>query len=151
MGSMPKPRRPRDPLGRPLPWEAENQLPMEDFEELDLEENHRLGLAYFNAGNFFSAHEAWEACWKASKGTPDEELFKGLSQLGAGYVHYRRENHHGAKTLLRRAASRIGLAGSGWRGLDLPALARIAEEHADTIERAQRAGEDLPELGLPRV
>lgn len=146
---MKKPRRPRDPLGRPLPWGTATQLPMEDFDELGIEENHRLATAYFDEANFFPAHEAWEAAWKEAKGTYEEELFKGLAQLGAGYVHYRRGNAHGAKTLLRRAASRIERGPERWRGLDLPRLGRIAEGHADAIERAQRAGRDLPPIELP--
>ena len=103
----PKPKRPRDELGRPLPHEAENKLHLEDYDSLSMEENHRLGIAHLNAGRFFPAHEAWETSWKQAKGTDDAEFFKGLSQLGAGYVHYLRGNPHGAHTLLRRGAKRI--------------------------------------------
>ena len=60
------------------------------------------------AGRWFPAHEAWETAWKQARGTGDEELFKGLSQMGAGYVHLLRGNAHGAMTLLRRAAGRVG-------------------------------------------
>lgn len=146
-----KPPRPRDELGRPLPWGSENRLPMEDFDSLPLEENHRLGIAYFNAENFFPAHEAWESCWRQAKGTEEEELFKGLSQLGAGYVHYRRENPHGAKTLLRRGLSRIRGFGPERRGLDLARLAGTAEAQAAAIEAAQEAGEGLPAIDFPKV
>ena len=75
---------------RPLAWDETNLLHMEDYEALPLEENHRLGIENLNARRFFPAHEAWETAWKRSKGTPDEEFFKGLSQLGAGYVHHLR-------------------------------------------------------------
>src|SRR5438094_10074057 len=83
----PKPKRPRDELGRPLPWDSKSRLDLEDFDSMSLEENHRLGVEHFDAEEFFPAHEAWETCWKQAKGSPDAELFKGLSQLGAGYVH----------------------------------------------------------------
>src|ERR671918_517877 len=85
-----KPTRPRDELGRHLPWGAENRLHLEDFDALPLEENHRLAARHLDAGRFFPAHEAWETAWKQAKGTADEEFFKGLSQVGAGYTHYRR-------------------------------------------------------------
>jgi len=124
---------------------------MEDFDELSLEENHRLAIAYWNDGNFFPAHEAWESCWKQSKGTDEEELFKGLSQLGAGYVHTRRLNHHGAKTLLRRGLSRVERYLPERAGLDLRAIADAAREHADEVERAQEAGESMPEVTPPSV
>ena len=128
----PKPARPRDELGRPLPHEAENLLHMEDYDSLSVEENHRLGVEHFDAARFFPAHEAWETCWKQMKESDEAEFFKGLSQLGAGYVHLMRGNQHGAYTLLRRGAGRIrGYPEDGHRGVDVEQLAAVALAHAD--------------------
>ena len=102
-----KPERPRDRLGRPLDWDATNELELEDFDSMTLEQNHELGRAHVRAGRYFPAHEAWETAWKQARGTDDAEFFKGLSQLGAGYVHLLRGNAHGAKTLMRRASRRV--------------------------------------------
>jgi predicted metal-dependent hydrolase len=146
-----KTKRPRDELGRPLPWSSENRLALEDFDSLPLEENHRLGVEHFNGGRFFPAHEAWETAWKQAKGSPDEEFFKGLSQLGAGYVHYRRGNPHGTFTLLRRGVRRITRYGPRHRGVDVGSLAATAGDHADVVEAAHRAGASLPEIESPRV
>jgi predicted metal-dependent hydrolase len=146
-----KTRRPRDELGRPLSWDAENLLELEDFDSLSLEENHRLGRRHFNEGRFFPAHEAWETAWKQSKNTVDEEFFKGLSQLGAGYVHYRRGNPHGTFTLLRRGVRRIAPYGPRHHGLDVAALAATAAEHADEVEAAARTGGALPSIQPPRI
>ncbi|HZP90443.1 MAG TPA: DUF309 domain-containing protein [Actinomycetota bacterium] len=132
-----KPERPRDELGRPQPWGAENRLRLEDFDSLPLEENDRLAREHFNAGRFFPAHEAWETAWKQARDTEDAELFKGLSQLGAGYVHLLRGNRHGAIRLLRRAASRIGGYPPGHRGLDTLRVSALAREDADAIERGE--------------
>lgn len=155
MADREKPRvkmeRPRDELGRPLPWGSENLLEMEDFDGLPLEENHRLGREHFNAGRFFPAHEAWESAWKQAKGTEDEEFFKGLSQLGAGYVHYRRGNPHGAKTLMRRGMGRVRVFGPERHGIDVATLDREVRAHADAIEAAQRAEEEMPRIDPPRV
>lgn len=138
-----KPQRPRDHLGRPQPWGAPNTLVLQDFDALSLEENHRLAREHFAAGRFFPAHEAWETAWKQARDTPDAELFKGLSQLGAGYVHLLRGNAHGAVTLLRRAASRIGRYPPGHRGIDGPAVARAADADAKRVETGDLVpGED---------
>jgi Domain of unknown function (DUF309) len=112
-----KQERPRDRLGRPLAWDAEGELVMEDYDELSMEDNDRLGREAVAAGRWFPAHEAWETAWKQARGTGDEELFKGLSQMGAGYVHLLRGNAHGAMTLLRRAAGRVGAYPDGHRGI----------------------------------
>jgi hypothetical protein len=128
-----KPERPRDELGRPLPWDAETRLHLPDFDALDAEENHRLGRRFAREGNWFGAHEAWETAWKKARGTGDEEFFKGLSQMGAGYVHLRRGNAHGAVTLLHRGARRIRTYPDPHRGVATQALASRLEDDAARV------------------
>src|SRR5436309_10484687 len=111
-----KQERPRDELGRPLARDAVNLLHLPDFDALPIEENDRLARDLLSRRNFFGAHEAWETAWKQARGTGEEELFKGLSQMGAGYVHLLRGNAHGAKTLLRRAERRVRSYPDGSRG-----------------------------------
>lgn len=147
----PKPERPRDELGRPLPWGSPSALHLEDYDSLPLEEDHRLGIEHFNAARFFPAHEAWETCWKKVKDTPDAEFFKGLSQLGAGYVHYQRGNPHGAFTLLRRGGSRVAAYPAPHLGVDTAALSATAISQSEEIERAKRAGEPIPDISFPAV
>jgi predicted metal-dependent hydrolase len=149
--SRQKTERPRDELGRPLPWDQENRLELEDFDSLSQEENHRLGIVHFNQGRFFQAHEAWETAWKQGKGSPDEEFFKGLSQLGAGYVHYRRGNPHGAHTLIRRGTRRVGRYGPSHQGIEVERVVAEAESQAAAIEASEAAGDPLPELSPPRI
>ena len=134
-GTRNKPQRPRDLLGRPQAWGAPNALELEDYDSLPLQENHRLGREHFNAGRYFPAHEAWETAWKQARDTDDAELFKGLSQLGAGYVHLLRGNAHGAARLLRRAAGRLDAYPSGHREVDTARVAAAAGELAAAVER----------------
>ncbi len=147
----PKAERPRDELGRPLPAGAANRLELPDFDALSLEQNHVLAMELFDAGNYFGAHEAWETCWQQARGTDDEEFFKGLSQLGAGYTHYRRGNAHGAQTLLGRALSRIGGRGSPHLGIDVDALASAVAPHAAAFTRAELDGASPPEVAPPLI
>jgi len=142
-GTRNKRERPRDHLGRPQPWDAENTLQLEDFDALPLEENHRLAREHLEAGRYFPAHEAWETAWKQARDTPDAELFKGLSQLGAGLVHLLRGNRHGTIRLLRRAAGRIRAYPAGRRGVDTQAVADAAEHLAEAVEAGRVVpGED---------
>jgi predicted metal-dependent hydrolase len=129
-----KPERPRDELGRPLAWDAENALELPDFDAMTLEDNDAAARAYVRAQAWFGAHEAWETAWKQSRGTGDEEFFKGLSQMGAGYVHLRRGNAHGAVTLLRRAARRVGSYPDGHRGVATHELSARLEADAAAVE-----------------
>ena len=145
-----KTERPRDEFGRPLPRGAKSRLQLANFDALSVDENHLLGIDYLNAGNYFGAHEAWETAWRMSKGSEEEEFFKGLSQLGAGYTHYRRGNPIGSCALLSRGLSRIRGYTPSRRGLDLDKLARAVQTHIDTLDGYAR-GETLPEIGAPRL
>jgi predicted metal-dependent hydrolase len=124
---------------------------MEDYESLTIEENHRLGMEHFNAARFFPAHEAWEAAWKQAKQTAEAEFFKGLSQLGAGYVHMLRGNSHGAHTLLRRGVGRIRRFGPNHRGVNIERLSAAATAKADDVESAEDSGRPMPGIGRPRI
>ena len=130
-----KPRRPRDELGRPQGWDAEDRLELPDFDAKTLEENHRLGVMFLRDGRYFPAHEAWETAWKQARDTDEAEFFKGLSQLGAGYTHLMRGNRHGAFTLLRRGAGRLGRYPRGHRDIDTEAIVERALADADAVER----------------
>jgi predicted metal-dependent hydrolase len=132
-----KPERPRDRLGRPLPWDADGELELEDFDALSLEQNHERGSEYARAGEWFPAHEAWETAWKQARDTDEAELFKGLSQMGAGYVHLLRGNAHGATTLLRRAARRVSGYEDGTRGVSTRVLAARLSADADAVDRGE--------------
>jgi hypothetical protein len=139
-----KPERPRDRLGRPLAWDAENELELDDFESFSLERNHELGRESMRTRRYFSAHEAWETAWKQARGTDEAEFFKGLSQMGAGYVHMLRGNPHGTVTLLRRASGRIVVYPDGYRGIHTRALHDRLEHDAAQVESGELVpGEDV--------
>ena len=146
-----KPERPRDELGRPLPWGSENRLDMEDYENLSIDENHRLAVEHFNAHRFFPAHEAWEGAWRLAAGTDEEEFFQGLAQLGAGYTHFHRGNPRGAATLLGRALARIGTHGDRHRGLDILALSEHLRADITRFEAAAEAGETSLDVTPPAL
>ena len=146
-----KPPRARDEYGRPLPEGAATRLVLPDFEAMSIDEAHEEAVRLFDAGNYFGAHEAWETCWARCKGTGDEEFFKGLAQLGAGYTHWMRGNPHGAAALLGRALERIGRSGSPHRGLDIAAFMHTVEGLRATAARCTGTDAALPPLELCMV
>jgi hypothetical protein len=98
--------RPRDGLGRPLPYGADGieRAPegVRRTVEQTLDEAQRL----LSAGRPFHAHEVFEDAWKAEPG-PDRELWRGMAQLAVGLTHAARGNRRGAANLLRRGAEVI--------------------------------------------
>ncbi|MCC6236101.1 MAG: DUF309 domain-containing protein [Dehalococcoidia bacterium] len=145
-----KVERPRDRFGRPLAAGSTNRLDLPDFDALSIEDNHRLAIEFFNDAIYFGAHEAWETAWRAAHGTPDEAFFKALAQLGAGYTHYQRNNPHGARALLTRAAAGLATYASPHRGLDIGRL--VAAIEADIARIGARGRDDgVPPLEPPQI
>jgi hypothetical protein len=115
--------RPRDALGRPLPYGAEGVEPVSE-EPLPPEETLRVARELVDGGRPFSAHEVLEARWKAG---PDEErdLWQGLAQACVALTHAARGNPTGAERLADRAALRLeayAATGRDAYGLDLGAV-----------------------------
>lgn len=142
----PPAKRPRDEYGRPLPPGTPTRLVLPDFDAMTMDEAHAEAIRMFDAGNYFGAHEAWETCWALSKDSHEEEFFKGLAQLGAGYTHWLRGNPRGVVNLLDRALARIGLMGSPYGGVDIDRFAAQAAEVRALAQGASDRGEALPDL-----
>jgi len=64
------------------------------------------GVAFFNVGNYYDAHEAWEDVWHDSSG--DERLWlQGLVQVAVALHHASVGNRLGAASVLQRAANNL--------------------------------------------
>ena len=125
----PRQERPRDALGRPLPYGAEGVEPVSE-EPLPPHESLAAAKALVEEGRPFSAHEVLEARWKAG---PDGErdLWQGLAQLCVALTHAARGNGVGAHRLLDRGVDRLqqyAASGGPTYGLDLTAVVSCARD-----------------------
>ncbi|ANH39683.1 hypothetical protein I601_3276 [Nocardioides dokdonensis FR1436] len=130
--------RPRDALGRPLPYDAVGVEPVSE-EPLPPLETLTTARALLDEGRPFSAHEVLEARWKDC---PEHErpLWQGLAQLCVGVTHARRGNPTGAQRLLDRASTHLsGYAGTDGPtyGLDLDEVLAEARRCVETAEPEQ--------------
>lgn len=121
--------RPRDALGRPLPYGAEGVEPISEV-PLSAEETLAYARDLLDEGRPFAAHEALEVRWKSC---PDgeRELWQGLAQLCVGLTHRARGNDVGAVRLVERAAGRLETyeqAAGPTYGLDVASLIRCARD-----------------------
>jgi hypothetical protein len=122
--------RPRDALGRPLPYGAEGVEPVSE-EPLPPEETLRFARRLVAEGRPFSAHEVLEARWKAGP-AEERDLWQGLAQVCVAATHAARGNPVGAERLAERAADRLrAFAATGrWAyGLDLEHTVAQARRH----------------------
>jgi hypothetical protein len=127
--------RPRDPLGRPLPYGAAGAQRAPEGVVRAPADALAEAQALLDAGRPFHAHEVLEDAWKSA---PDAErrLWRGLAQLAVGLTHAMRGNSRGAAALLERGAENIdGYAPAPPHGIDVGSLvtwARGLASAADT-------------------
>ena len=98
--------RPRDALGRPLPYGEPGEERAPEGVVRPAGQALDEAQALLDAGRPFHAHEVLEDAWKSA---PDAErqLWRGLAQLAVGLTHAMRGNARGATTLLDRGAGNI--------------------------------------------
>ncbi len=64
------------------------------------------GLALFNQGKFFEAHEELEEAWREEK-SAIRDLYRGILQIAVVYLHVRRGNYAGAIKVYGRSSKWI--------------------------------------------
>jgi hypothetical protein len=141
--------RPRDALGRPLPYGAvgEERAP-EGLVRAPLDalaEAQQL----LDDGRPFHAHEVLEDAWKSA---PDDErqLWRGLAQLAVGLTHAARGNARGAATLLDRGAGNIDPYAAGPpHGIDVAGLSGWARALAADAASGAELDVRPPRLATP--
>ncbi|MEV7791971.1 DUF309 domain-containing protein [Streptomyces sp. NPDC087512] len=131
--------RPRDGLGRPLPYGAQGVPRQPEGVVRTPADTVAEAQRLLDEGKPFHAHEVFEDAWKSGPG-PERELWRGLAQLAVGLTHAARGNTTGGARLLRRGAgavTRWAASAHGQRdpyGIDLEAVARWARDLAADVE-----------------
>lgn len=126
--------RPRDALGRPLPYGAAGVEPVSE-EPLPPKETLEAARELVEAGRPFSAHEVLEARWKAGP-VEERDLWQGLAQVCVAMTHAARGNQVGADRLFDRAAERLAAFAATGReayGLDVDEAVKQARAHVGTF------------------
>ena len=97
MPGVPRPRRntrPRDRLGRPLPYGSPGAPEVPEGVSRTPEEALTEAQRLLDTGFPFAAHEILEDAWK-SAAEDERELWRGLAQLAVGLTHAERGNGRG--------------------------------------------------------
>ena len=64
------------------------------------------GLRCYRAGQFFEAHEHWEAVWLQSE-EPEKTFLQALIQVAGAFHHFRRGNRNGSRSMTQKALQRL--------------------------------------------
>jgi hypothetical protein len=113
--------------GEPPPPEAQRgRTPALDRSEID--HLFREGVALFNGGRYWHAHEAWETLWRAA---PDQErdFYQGLIQIAAGLLHLQRRNARGARSKLAEGVAKVERFQPVHHGIFVNELVGVSERY----------------------
>ncbi|WP_127781989.1 DUF309 domain-containing protein [Rhodococcus sp. X156] len=120
--------RPRDGLGRPLPYGTAGVERAPEGLHRTPEQTLAEAQELLDAGMPFHAHEVLEDAWKLAP-EPERALWRGLAQLAVGHTHCLRGNVRGAQALLTRAADVLAeQPAPGPHGVDVAGLVAWARE-----------------------
>jgi hypothetical protein len=81
------------------------------------------GIRLFNHFEFFEAHEALEAAWRAEPG-PSRDLYRGILLAAVTFLHMQRGNYEGALKVSRRCLKWLAIFGEVCCGVQVGALRR---------------------------
>lgn len=107
------------------------------------------GVELFNRGLYWEAHEAWEEAWKPDRRGPESGFYKGLIQVAAGCLHYRRRNRRGTLNKWRSGADYLSNYLPRYRGVEVQQLLEGVRVCLAALEASPEAWPD--DLELPRV
>jgi len=83
-----------------------------------VESLYAQGIEYFNACDFFEAHEAWEELWTEYRG-PARRYYQGLIQAAVALHHFGNGNIRGAKKVYLSSRTYLDDYCPAYLGLDL--------------------------------
>jgi len=109
------------------------------------------GVALFNRGAYFEAHDVWEALWKETPGEAKNYL-QGLIQMTSAFHHFTRGNMRGAQTLHNSALHLLAPYGDSYMGLDVKRLRALFQESFRDIAAGSYealAGRTAPGVKIP--
>ncbi|MFE5482789.1 DUF309 domain-containing protein [Streptomyces sp. NPDC056527] len=136
--------RPRDGLGRPLPYEVEGVPRQPEGVVRTPAQTLREAQRLLDAGMPFHAHEVFEDAWKTGP-AEERDLWQGLAQLAVGLTHSARGNGSGGARLLLRGADRISGQPDPY-GIGIGGLVRWARELAERADDVTDAAAEAPRL-----
>lgn len=116
---------------------------MDDSEEqLQLDPRLTEAVSLFNRGDWYGAHDGFEALWHETNG-PLRPVLQGILQIAVAQLHLERGNHRGATVLMGEGLGRLRPADPSALGLDLAALQSLVQPRLVALQQG-RDPADLP-------
>ena len=127
---------------------AHGDLEMRPLTPDETEGKFRKGLAQFNRGQYFAAHETWEEIWLPAA-EPEKTFLQGIIQVAAAFHHYTRGNREGTQSLLAAGLRKLDRFPPSNRGLKLEKLRRAVRRWLSALEAGKSPRrEEFPQINF---
>lgn len=114
----------------------------------DYDERYLAGVVRFNRGDYFDAHEVWEALWMDCPAA-ERRFYQSLIQAAVALYHWGNGNRAGATRLFHSGRRYMEPFRPTHRGLDVDRFWRMMEAAlADALTGRDREGA-VGEIGSP--
>ncbi|HYN70576.1 MAG TPA: DUF309 domain-containing protein [Candidatus Eisenbacteria bacterium] len=102
----------------------------------------RAGLAAYEQGYYFLAHETLEPAWMGTDDPGERDLHQGLIKLAAAFVHATRRNRLGIEKNLRGARELLsgGIEAGAHEGIDVPRIVAALDDRLARLTRSRTGG-----------
>jgi uncharacterized protein len=106
------------------------------------------GIALFNEGKYFEAHEAWENLWLDERDEGEKRFYQGLIMAAGAMLHYTRRECAGASALLGKSIPMIQEGLHSHPNLRIGDFTRALDGLRDEFSRCSYRGsaESLPKI-----
>jgi uncharacterized protein len=109
------------------------------------------GIAQFNRGDYFEAHEVWEDLWHDTTG-PNRRFYQGLIQAAVAVYHAGNGNARGAKRLFQSGRKYMSGFPEQHLGLDVAGFwAALEQALADCLSEPAGDACSLRTENLPKI
>jgi predicted metal-dependent hydrolase len=102
------------------------------------------GIALFNEGKFFDAHEVLEDVWRAAS-HEEKKIWQGLVQVAVALHHYSTRNHVGMRSVLVRAMKNLAGHPQNFHDIQLSRLLESLDQWLEAFDNSR------PLPSLPRI
>jgi predicted metal-dependent hydrolase len=106
------------------------------------------GIALFNEGKYFEAHEAWEDLWLDERDQTEKRFYQGLIMAAGAMLHYTKRECAGANSLLHKSIPLIREGVHSHPNLRIGDLTRTLDGLKDEFSRCSF---NMPAESLPKI
>lgn len=114
-----------------------------DFTPNDYDPRYLAGILFFNAEDFFEAHEVWEDLWHVTP-PPRRRFYQALIQAAVAMYHLGNRNLRGAIKLYHSSHNYMQPYAPVYLGLDVPGFWAAMARRFGPLAACQVNTPDLP-------